>query len=402
MPLTHWPTYMNTICQPHFRYLLRPPAGRWLFVLLLLFSLQLNAQTQDEWQNVERIVVVGDIHGDYNNYLKVLNSAGLVDKRGNWAAGKTHFVQIGDVPDRGPDTDKIIAHLQKLEKQARGKGGMVHALIGNHEAMNISGDLRYVHPGEYAALKSPRAQQLQDTYYQKFVAYLQTQENPPVIDESFRQQWNLKYPLGYVEHRIHWSPQGDFGKWVLGHNAVIKINDILFMHAGLGPLFDGQPLRALNERVRTELQSASPVENPVFEAEEGPLWYRGLALNDEVQELPHVQSLLDFYHVNHIIVGHTPGFGTIVPRFDGKVIVVDAGISSYYGGHLASLLIEKGRLLNVQRGTRLALPADREQQLVYYRQVLTLEPEAKNLNLMIHNLEHPEDLQQLKIDTTTN
>lgn len=375
-------------------------------MLLLLNCAALAAQPQevwqdewqDEWQGVERIVVVGDIHGDYANYLKVLREAGLVNKRGNWSGGASHLVQVGDLPDRGPDTAKLIAHLQKLETQARRKGGWVHVLIGNHEAMNITGDLRYVHPGEYEALKSRNARQLQDAYYEQVLAYLQTLAEPPVIDEAFRARWYLDHPLGYVEHRVHWAPTGKFGSWVLTHNAAIRINDILFMHAGLGPSYAALPLRALNEQVRSELQSATPLANPLFEASEGPLWYRGFALNDETLEAPHVQALLAFHQVRHIVVGHTPGFGTILPRFDGRVVVVDAGISAYYGGHLASLAIENGRMFTLQRGARLELPAGKEQLAAYYREVLALEPDAANLRQLLFNLEHPEAVQQPQID----
>ncbi len=39
-----------------------------------------------------------------------------------------------------------------LEKQAKRAGGHVHALIGNHEAMNIVGFLDYVSKEEFASL----------------------------------------------------------------------------------------------------------------------------------------------------------------------------------------------------------------------------------------------------------
>lgn len=376
----------------------------WLLfpLAVMVASVQTQAQAQvnpqDEWQGVERIVVVGDIHGDYESYLSVLAEAGLVNRRGNWAAGDTHFVQIGDLPDRGPDTHKIIAHMQKLERQALRSGGRVHALIGNHEAMNITGDLRYVHPGEYAALKSRRAKALQDAYYERVVEYLLTLETPPVIDENHRLQWNQEFPLGYVEHRIQWSPEGDFGKWVLQHNAVVKINNILFMHAGLGSQFVGLAIAELNQRVRAELQSVIPSENSLMEAEDGPLWYRGLALNDEEQEWPNVAAILEAYQVDHIVVGHTPGYGTIVPRFEGKVLIVDSGISAYYGSHRASLVIESGQMATMQKGEQIALPSDRDELLEYYRRILALEPDADNLRVLIHNLEHPETLEQPAID----
>src|ERR1044072_163009 len=98
-----------------------------------------------------RIVAVGDLHGDYDAWEAIAQAAGLVDAKGNGSGGSTVLVQMGDVADRGPDSLKIIRQLMKLQREARSKGGQVIALVGNHEAMNMTRDLRYVHPGEYAA-----------------------------------------------------------------------------------------------------------------------------------------------------------------------------------------------------------------------------------------------------------
>ena len=72
------------------------------FLFLQLFASQLLFAAEDKWQDVERIVAIGDIHGDYDNFLKLLKEANVVNRRGNWIAGETHLVQLGDVPDRGP------------------------------------------------------------------------------------------------------------------------------------------------------------------------------------------------------------------------------------------------------------------------------------------------------------
>ena len=95
--------------------------GRWLLAsaLVAITLPGLAATVQDDWQGVERIVAIGDIHGDYDNYIEVLKNAGVINRRGRWSTGKTHVVQVGDIPDRGPGTLRIISHLQKLEKQAR-------------------------------------------------------------------------------------------------------------------------------------------------------------------------------------------------------------------------------------------------------------------------------------------
>src|SRR5580765_5834762 len=114
-----------------------------------------NRPAQDQgagiWTGIDRIVAVGDVHGDYDQLVAVLRSAGLIDEQGTWSGGKTHLVQNGDVLDRGPDSRKAMDLLMRLEKQAAEAGGFVHALIGNHEAMNVYGDLRYVSREEFAA-----------------------------------------------------------------------------------------------------------------------------------------------------------------------------------------------------------------------------------------------------------
>ncbi|HLB31424.1 MAG TPA: metallophosphoesterase, partial [Gammaproteobacteria bacterium] len=335
---------------------------------------------------VERVVAVGDIHGDYDNFVAVLRDAGIINGRGNWIAGNTHFVQMGDLPDRGPDTDKVIALTRKLERQARLAGGMVHALIGNHEAMNMLGDLRYVHPGEYAALKSRQAWQLRDDYYRRVLEYLRETLPDQEIGNDHRQRWNQQFPLGYVEHRLAWAANGDIGSWVAEHNTIIRINRTLFVHAGISPEVLGRSLAEINEQISDELKKGVTGAASLNESEQGPLWYRGLATNDEVAEAPHVEALLAFYDADRIVVGHTPGYGTIMPRFGGKVLVIDTGISDFYGAHLASLVMEGERIHNRQRGTLLAIPTGDTELLPYLRSAAALEPEAAALQHLLTRL----------------
>jgi hypothetical protein len=110
-----------------------------------------SLQAKDEWDGVERIVAIGDLHGDYDQFVRLLRSAQLINAKDRWTGGKTHLVQTGDVPDRGPGTRRILDLLMRLEREPRKAGGYVHPLIGNHEAMNLYGDLRYVVAGEYEA-----------------------------------------------------------------------------------------------------------------------------------------------------------------------------------------------------------------------------------------------------------
>lgn len=106
-----------------------------------------------------RIVAVGDLHGDLRNAHAVLQMAGVVDSKGNWAHGADYFVQTGDIIDRwtlsnlilsrvahwnsrGDDTIKLYLWMDKLREQARAAGGEVLSHLGNHEWMNAIGRFR--------------------------------------------------------------------------------------------------------------------------------------------------------------------------------------------------------------------------------------------------------------------
>ena len=127
------------------------PYSTYSIIILWFVAAARMFAGQAEWTGVERVVAVGDVHGDYGGFVEVLRSAGVIDQKLRWTGGKTHLVQTGDVPDRGADSRKAMDLLMNLEKQAAKAGGQVHALIGNHEAMNLYGDLRYTVPGEFAA-----------------------------------------------------------------------------------------------------------------------------------------------------------------------------------------------------------------------------------------------------------
>ncbi|MFP6838139.1 MAG: metallophosphoesterase [Pseudohongiellaceae bacterium] len=356
------------------------------FLLVFISFVVQLATAEDHWHGVARIVAVGDIHGDYENFVKVLTAAGLIDRRGIWAADDTHFVQLGDLPDRGPDTDEIIEHMKNLERQARRGGGMVHALIGNHEAMNMLGDLRYVHADEYEALRSRRARTLRDNLYKRLVARLLVANPEFVTDAAHREEFDSLYPLGFVEHRMAWSVDGEFGSWVRAHNAVIKINRSLFLHGGISPEVLGTSISEINDRIRSDLGGTLEEVLGLSETQSGPLWYRGLANNDEAMEQAHVEAVLAFYDVDRIVVGHTPGLGTIVPRFGGKVLVIDTGISAYYGGHMASLLIEGDKLIALQNGVARPVPLGEEPLLPYFRSIAEQESIPAALQNLIESL----------------
>lgn len=367
-------------------------AMRRLTLCLALLALTLGAQAASSFAGIERIVAVGDVHGDFEQFRRVLRDADVIDKRNRWIGGKTHLVQLGDLPDRGPDTRKAMDLLMKLQKQARRKGGHVHALIGNHEALNMLGDLRYVHPGEYEAFVDRGSARLQTAYYEASVEHLRKTlpaEDLPVFDEAFEQAFRERHPLGFVEHRRAWAPTGKYGRWVLENNTVIKINDTLFVHGGLSGKFAALSLDEINERVRAELAQPDVVSpEAIVDDSLGPLWYRGLAINDDrlEEERQRVTDMLSSRGAARIVVAHTPVTGAILPRFDARVIGVDVGLSAHYGARVACLVIEDDDTYVLHRGVRLDLPNDDEGRVAYLERAAELDPPPSPITTYIKNI----------------
>ena len=346
---------------------------------------------QSTWTGVERVVAVGDVHGDFAQLAAVLRSVGLINADLQWSGGKTHLVQIGDLPDRGPDTRKVFNLMMQLEEQAKTAGGAVHALLGNHDAMNLYGDLRYVTPEEFASFRTGDSEKVRETFYQRHLEQLA--ENPetkgePPPGEDYRKAWEEKYPLGYFEHRFHFGPNGSYGKWIARHNTVIQINDTIFSHAGIGPKYADFDFDTINQQAREELEDFSKLQGGILLDTEGPLWYRGWAKEEESVLENQLESILDRHGAQRLVIGHTPTDGTVIPRFSGRILLVDVGLSAYYGSRLACLVIENGGVFALHRGSRLEIPKEPGLSLIrYLKKAASLDPEPSPLQPIISKLE---------------
>jgi hypothetical protein len=98
--------------------------------------------------------------------------------------------------------------------------------------------------------------------------------------------------------------------------------------------------------------------------------------------------MLDFYDVNRIFIAHTPTQGAILTRLDGKVIMIDVGISEYYGGSLANIVIEDGTLQVMHRGTLVPFPGDDLPMREYLEIVSELEPAGSRLRRYVDSLDN--------------
>jgi hypothetical protein len=314
-----------------------------------------------------RVVAIGDVHGAYENFVAVLRLAGLVDEKTRWSGGKTHLVQTGDVVDRGADSRKALDLLMRLEGEARKAGGRVHALLGNHEVMNLLGDLRYVSAEDYASFRTPRSEELRESLLRLLIAENQKQarEKDAAFDEAgFRERFLKETPLGYVERSQAFGAQGEYGRWLRKRPAVVRIDGVLFLHGGISPGVAPLGCAAINETVRGEVSDriaelrAAPASS-LAAREDGPLWYRGLASEDESAFAPSLDEILKAMGARAIVVGHTvTRNGRIGTRFGGRVVTIDAGMLPAFGGHLAALEISPRGMSVLYSDGREALSAE--------------------------------------------
>ncbi|MXO61166.1 hypothetical protein GRI89_16605 [Altererythrobacter salegens] len=333
--------------------------ARWMLAVLALCVLG-PAASGEAGPAAPRIVAVGDLHGDFAAFLDIVEAAGVADAGGRWTGGKTTFVQLGDVPDRGADSLKIIRFLQKLEKAAPRAGGKTILLVGNHEAMNVTGDLRYVSAGEYAAFADGKSKARRDRLFDRNSASIIASYKEQVPDGSIpaiKRLWEGTYPLGKIEHRLAWAPKGEIGMWVMSHPAVAEIDGTLFVHGGLSVEYSVRPIAEINKQVRAALASDTGEEPSILTDPHGPLWYRGnvsRAGEDETERKDEVEppsiedelaQVLAAYGAKRLVVAHTPDLNGIEASNGGRLVRVDTGISSVYGGPRSYLEITGGKAL---------------------------------------------------------
>jgi hypothetical protein len=373
-----------------------------LGVCLINARQPVEGEIQDVWTGVDRIVAVGSVHGNYGRFVSILQTAGLIDAETNWSGGTAHLVQTGNVVHLGPHSKRVLDLLIKLQEQARAAGGHVHALIGNHEVMNLTGDLRYVNPQEYAAFIDQNSKDLSLRFFDPDAEAwkqndVETQVDNPAGQmgqrryKAFKAKWDADHPLGYFEYRYAFGPDGDtaaawvtqilasesstktkvfndlrkrkrYAPWAVRQNVAIRINDTLFMHGGISPKYASSSVREINEIVRSELVEKAKLKTGMAVDPEGPLWYEGLGKGSVSES--HVEQLLKQHQVKRIVEGHTHMPGAIMPRFEGKVLAIDAGLRL---GRMAFLVIEGDKATAVQGSKSVEIPSDSDKLLGYLK-----------------------------------
>ena len=322
-----------------------------------------TAEQPCDIRTTERVVAVGDVHGAYEQFVQILRTAGLIDGRNRWTGGRARLVQTGDVLDRGADSRKVVDLLRKLEREAAAAGGRVHALLGNHEFMRLVNDWRYVSPGELRAFQNGDSADLRlraRDFFAEQEAKRAREEKRPFDEGEYRAQFMKEFPLGYFEMQLAFGRDGEYGKWVRSRVAAVKINGILFLHGGVSDMVADRGCAGLNADVQRELAAAPvPVEklmSLLSTDENGPLWYRGMAVEPEAEFAATLETILQRLGARAVVVGHTPvADGRITARFGGKVVMIDTGMlggEHYPRGVPSALEMRDGTMTAIYQGRR--------------------------------------------------
>jgi len=403
--------------------------GRFFLVtpLLLLLYMQLALSQTSGWQfsGVDRVVAVGDIHGAYDALLATLKNAGVINEHLEWSGGKTHLVFTGDLLDRGADSRQVMDLIMRLETQALAAGGQVHPLIGNHEAMNLVGDLRYVSLPEYAAFAQQESAGERERWFQRYRSAA-----PVDADETqLRAAFNKRAPAGFYAHRRAFRSDGLYGKWLLDKPLMIVIDGTAFVHGGMSPYVVKHGLQGVNGTLKSELKRyvealevledrslLAPADNfydhvsllkaqlasvqaddPVMASVKvvmalndseihgatSPLWYRGTVGCGQLIESDVLDKALKRVSATRVVIGHTPTITRhVLQRMDGRVIEIDTGmLTSAYKGSGNALIIEGDQLTVVnENGTTYSPPIEHPRRVGYRAESISADDLARALS----------------------
>jgi len=269
-----------------------------------------NPYTYDK---VSKVLAIGDLHGQYDSFERLLINTGVVDENLNWRWGNGHMVICGDVFDRGQKVTECLWLIYKLQRQAQQAGGEVHLILGNHEIIHLLKMGRGEIATKYAVL-----------FYNT--------------------------DLDYADF---FGPEFELGRWLRTRPLAVRIGENLFIHGGVPPecveyelgidKMNACASTALNdENFRPE--DADNLTRLAFTCTE----YRGYfdQGGDYYKELQgKMDKILTFFGVRHIVVGHTTVDEVTIMK-DGTVVAIDVP----FGGDQAqeqALLIENDRLYRI-------------------------------------------------------
>lgn len=376
---------------------------RIVICILTVAAITESAAAEYRYTGIERVVAISDPHGDHGAMLRTLGNAGIVDADGNWTGGETYLVITGDLLDRGPDSRAIMDLVMRLEAQAPDSGGKVLLTLGNHEVMNLIGDLRYVSEGEYAAFAAEETTEERERWFRSLLSTRRVQTLGMIDEERLRAEFDRDRPPGFYAHRRAFSSQGNYGRWLMQKPLMVVVNETAYVHAGMPPMVAEQSLETLNEELRADINDYVLAMETLFDAglidpavnfydqagiaeglaagaarepstadsilaaietvvtlndssvhdADSPIWYRGTVGCSVLAEGDVLAASLAAVGANRVVIGHTPTVTRrVLERFGGRVIEIDTGMfNAAYRGSGFAVILEGDRVAVAQEHT---------------------------------------------------
>ncbi|MEO5581410.1 MAG: metallophosphoesterase [Saprospiraceae bacterium] len=276
------------------------------------FSVKLKLRLEkenSETNKVSKQLILSDIEANIKAFRLLLQANGVIDADFNWTFGDGHLVLTGDFFDRGDQLQEVLWLIYSLEDKAKAAKGYVHFILGNHEIMNLNGDLRYV-PKKY---------------------------------------FDHAKLMGVTYLSLYWDDT-EIGRWLRTKNIIEKVGDFLCMHGGFSPIMNqvALPLAKINSLARpyyadTAYAYPDPVTDLIY-SDLGPFWYRGYYTGKNKITIEQIDSTLDLYHVKHIAIGHTIVADVVNVSYNGKIFNTDV---PHAKGFSEALLVENNKYYRV-------------------------------------------------------
>lgn len=157
--------------------------------------------------------VMTDIHGGYQNFLKVLNTIDEV-----YPTEEKQFIFLGDYIDRGPETKQLLNHLQTMDD------GRNVFLLGNHDDMGLGRSPNFRSNGQENGFRNWMGNGGDKTllsYGFPFTQYFWNNLTPYAIEQAMaaftHADWLKDKPYFYQDERRTYVHAGFFRNPEAGH-----------------------------------------------------------------------------------------------------------------------------------------------------------------------------------------
>jgi hypothetical protein len=254
----------------------------------------------------ERIVAIGDLHGDLEAARAALRLAGAIDADDRWIGKRLVVVQTGDILDRGDGEESIMALFQRLQREAPSTGGRVWVLNGNHELMNASLDFRYVTEGGFRDFQDAGVVPPPDSLLESLPA-----------EERAR--------------AAAFRPGGPFALQLAERPTALIVGSSVFVHGGILPEHVAMGLDSMNRDVQRWLRGEIPRPEWI-QGDRSPVWTRLYSNQPGQAACDTLSAVLDDLGVQRMVVGHTVQGTGITAFCGGRVWCIDVGQAAYYKG----------------------------------------------------------------------